>query len=1122
MKNSITQIFCALALFLFGITSAMAQVANCNQFINVSLDNSCQVILTPDAIEEGGPYAENVSLSLSQTVLDVTNLGVNSVTLTATDINGNTATCSTFVKVEDKLPPVAICVADLTVAAGSDGTFQLTASQIDNGSYDNCNNVTLSISPTLLTCDLTSVTLTVEDQSGNLVQCTTEVTMTGGNNNSILSCNNNQVFNISNGAIELFPANFLEGNTGGCSVASLQIQNADGSIQNDNVINASDSGNTYTAVVTNAVGNSCWALFTVSGSSSSSVIANCTQFLNVSLNPWACEATLTPDMIDNGSTGYETLSLSQTQFNETNIGVNSVTMTATAADGSDATCTCLVSIEDKTPPVAVCDAEVTVALTSLGTATLFAESFDNGSYDACSDVTLSISPSVLTCEDGPTAIVTITVTDEYGNWNQCFTEVEIVGGEENATLACINGVTVDVATGPVQLFAEDFLAGNSGSCNDVTLEIQNADGTIQDDNIVDLSDAGNTYTYMLTADNGNSCWGLLIVNGTPCTDTITICDTECNSAPFGDCDSGHTSTDDVEWPCDLTLSYCDLINEDFSPEGLVATNLVNTANAEPQLTIDGCEIVGVAYADVVFTDSDGLSIERTWTVIDWISEEVFTYIQTIIIDNATTNICDTQAWNTPVTDCAGGHTLEDDVEWPANITVNTIAISPAQLAANVSVNVYDVQPRLFENCGEYATVHDDLYIDEGATTKVLRTWSILNWNNNQVFTYVQIITIDFSVSQSICIYTEDGTYVPAVNLSTGEITPTDEGCLLSAAAPNTTVTAQKTDIWSAGVNVLDLILMREHVLGITLLSPYQQIAADINGNGAVTTLDLVLLEDLMDNNGVTDEAWKFFDFNTFLSPSITMGAFITNQFIGVKMGDIDNSLSFGNLNSTGTTTLNSLDEVINSDQEYRFTFDATETINVAGMEMNFDYDISALEINAISSDLLPDFNMNDHVTIVDGKIRIQYALSLDALENGGLIINDDEAIITIDFRATDNAILSEKIEISSATNSFIKEFASTSLKDIDLSWDDKIANKTQDIITADQVNVFPNPTSDFISIETALKGTMNYTIADITGQEVLRGTLNANTIDVQSLTTGTYILMITHESGVYVDKLLKL
>ena len=62
----------------------------------------------------------------------------------------------------------------------------------------------------------------------------------------------------------------------------------------------------------------------------------------------------------------------------------------------------------------------------------------------------------------------------------------------------------------------------------------------------------------------------------------------------------------------------------------------------------------------------------------------------------------------------------------------------------------------------------------------------------------------------------------------------------------------------------------------------------------------------------------------------------------------------------------------------------------------------------------------------------------------------------------------------------------------------------------DKISIFPNPTSDYISISN-LDNSESYLIVNQLGQKILKGTYNNNKIDIRNLTNGIYFLKF--ESG---------
>ena len=92
-----------------------------------------------------------------------------------------------------------------------------------------------------------------------------------------------------------------------------------------------------------------------------------------------------------------------------------------------------------------------------------------------------------------------------------------------------------------------------------------------------------------------------------------------------------------------------------------------------------------------------------------------------------------------------------------------------------------------------------------------------------------------------------------------------------------------------GVTMVDVSLVRQHVLGITPLIGAGTLAADANSSSSVTTADIVLMRRLILNLITTlpGGMWKFIPSNLAF-PNLVTDA--TNQnFIGVKLGDVNGS-----------------------------------------------------------------------------------------------------------------------------------------------------------------------------------------------------------------------------------------
>ena len=153
----------------------------------IALNSSCQIVI-PDLITGIVDEADNCgAVTMTQSPAAAMTVassegGTTSVTITATDINGNTTTCDVTLTGDDTTAPTATCLATLTVNLDASGNYALTAAELDANSSDNCGTTNLSIPATTFDCsDIATsphvITLTVDDGNGNMSTCITSVTV---------------------------------------------------------------------------------------------------------------------------------------------------------------------------------------------------------------------------------------------------------------------------------------------------------------------------------------------------------------------------------------------------------------------------------------------------------------------------------------------------------------------------------------------------------------------------------------------------------------------------------------------------------------------------------------------------------------------------------------------------------------------------------------------------------------------------------------------------------------------------------------------------------------------------------------------------------------------------------
>ncbi|HKJ79950.1 MAG TPA: HYR domain-containing protein, partial [Prolixibacteraceae bacterium] len=106
--------------------------------LTLSLDaNGDASIVETDIVTASSDNCGIAETLLSQTAFNCNATGENLVTVTVTDNNGNQTTCSSTVTVNDDTAPTALC-KDITIQLDDNDSYSLEASEIDNGSSDNC------------------------------------------------------------------------------------------------------------------------------------------------------------------------------------------------------------------------------------------------------------------------------------------------------------------------------------------------------------------------------------------------------------------------------------------------------------------------------------------------------------------------------------------------------------------------------------------------------------------------------------------------------------------------------------------------------------------------------------------------------------------------------------------------------------------------------------------------------------------------------------------------------------------------------------------------------------------------------------------------------------------------
>jgi large repetitive protein len=482
------------------------------------------------------------SLVASKTSFDCTNLGTNSVTLTVTDTSGNVSSCIATVTIVDAIVPVALC-KPFTLSLNASGNATLFATDIDNGSSDNCS-FTRTISKSSFNCSnlgANTVVLTITDASGNFTTCNAIVTVVDAIA-PVAQCKNFTLNLDATGNATLLATDIDNGSTDNCSIVTRTVSPS--SFTCANVGN-----NTVTLTVTDTSGNiaTCTATVTIKDLIDPTAICK-----NISVNlDNTGSAVITPAMVDNGSSdncGLVTLSLNKTSFNCINLGPNAVILTVTDTAGNSSACNATVTVVDNIAPVATCK-NYTLVLAANGTGTLLPANINNGSTDNCGIATMTLSKTNFTCTDanGTPQSVTLTVTDASGNSNSCIATVTV---QSSLTITQMYldvcgyrfNSTVTGGQGPYTYSWDATAAGNLGRRPFTACLIfcPSTNTSALTSPFYNLSLANGTYTAILTVTDANGCkatktltfdGGLLPGSTTDVNSSACINDTKTYSSP---------------------------------------------------------------------------------------------------------------------------------------------------------------------------------------------------------------------------------------------------------------------------------------------------------------------------------------------------------------------------------------------------------------------------------------------------------------------------------------------------------------------------------------------------------------------------------------------------------------
>jgi hypothetical protein len=244
------------------------------------------------------------------------------------------------------------------------------------------------------------------------------------------------------------------------------------------------------------------------------------------------------------------------------------------------------------------------------------------------------------------------------------------------------------------------------------------------------------------------------------------------------------------------------------------------------------------------------------------------------------------------------------------------------------------------------------------------------------------------------------------------------------------ITPSRDGDWLNGLTTFDVALMSRHVLNTQLLtSPYKMIAADVNRDGSIDALDMLIERrvvlrqmDSFPNN----RSWRFvpksYTFPSGIDPIlVTFPEFLayTNvtdtvpnaDFIAIKTGDLNGSavnsaipMSIEPRNAQ-TLVLETEDTYLEAGKTYNIVV-KTPRLDVEAFQFTLNYDKSSLKFHAIDPLDIYNFSSSNYAVFAD---RGNVTVSWNSLDSKAEPMN----IFILKLQATRSTRLSDVLHLSS-------------------------------------------------------------------------------------------------------------
>jgi len=320
---------------------------------------------------------------------------------------------------------------------------------------------------------------------------------------------------------------------------------------------------------------------------------------------------------------------------------------------------------------------------------------------------------------------------------------------------------------------------------------------------------------------------------------------------------------------------------------------------------------------------------------------------------------------------------------------------------------------------------------------------------------------------------------------------------LNPGSNYTVVPSKSNDInISNGVTAADILLIRRHILGTPLSSPYKIIAADVNGSGSVSTADVLLIRSMILQTISAfpgGRLWSFVPHDFVFADAVNPFPYDSSRhyasvspmsgqdFIGMKLGDVNDSWNPSILKNKYAGKVYLKTDCVTSSQageEISIPIRAKQFEDVSGMQFTLSWDQDALTFQSVETGKL----QADFATQKTGE-GILGVLWTDDEANGNTL-RDDEILFTLKFIA-DRMEVECDVSVSSAM--IPMEAVNGNLELLELAeWKDENTSVEESSNRYRLYQNYPNPYSEstIVSFELPKEEMVTIEVFDLLGRMV--------------------------------------